>query len=267
MAQEIISEITLNVSEATSTFTSIQAKQGDNKSRVVIAKIMNGSKPLVIDSTDTLFVNFKRTADQKSKAYSAKLTDDGRVKFEIPFWVLEFAYTVKCDISIVGVADESGDCPKLTTLDFFIEVEPAALSDADVQADDSTSYLLTLIEETKVLAKDFRGYFVTDSETTDIDITIADRTQYCFNNPSGISSCKITIPTSAQHGWCSECTFKVGATADVTVEIVNYSSFAKSVVAVVPLDASESYVAPAGKTIVILIAVTGLNALCTIREL
>lgn len=256
MAQKVISEITVDVNGTSTTYTTLKAKQGDDKSRLVRAKITNNGETFSIDSTDSIFVNFKR-GDQRGKSFAAKLLSDGKVEFEIPFWALELAQTVRCDISIVDVKNN-----KLTTVDFYIEVDAAAVSDSDVQADESVSYLLQLIEKTEELAKDYQGYFVTDDESTTIDITLADRTQWCYKNSQGVSSCAITIPTIAKQGWVAELTFITG-NQDVNVVLNNYSSFTTQLIKYMQI---ESYTAPANHKVTMLFSITGLDAICTIKE-
>lgn len=256
MAQKVISEIELDVNGTSTIYTTIKAKQGDDKSRLVRARITNGGDKFIIDNTDTIFVNFKR-GDQRGKSYTARLLPDGRVEFEIPFWALELAQTVRCDVSIVDIQSN-----KLTTVDFYIEVDAAAVSDSDIQADDSAGYLLQLIEKTEELAKDFKGYFITDEISNSIDITIADRHQWCFKNSQGMISCNIKIPVAAKQGWVSEVTFITGE-QEVRVNFSNYSQFTTQLIKYAQVD---SYIAPANTKVTILFTITGLDVICTIKE-
>ena len=153
MAEIIYSDITLDVSGVSLQHPLIKVKQNDRGTRGVRATILNDKSPFVISDGEEILINFKRTNDQRVNTYEGTLLQDGRVQFTIPSWALEYPYTVKCDISIVERNND--DYAKLTTNDFYIQVEETTITNSDQQDDDIINYLDKLIQEVGELSDNY----------------------------------------------------------------------------------------------------------------
>ena len=256
MDAKVISEITLDVAGTANRYVTVRAKQEDNLSRWIHAKITAGGNKFVVGAESKTYINFKRY-DGETKSYDGEIQDDGTLLLPLPFWALELPYMVTCDISII----EDGT-RKLTTFNFFIDVEAAAVSDSDVQADEESSFLLNLISDTEKLANDFKGYFVTNDIDKAVDVVIANRTQYCFS--AGITSCAITIPDNAEQGWAADLALKIGD-SPVPFTFVNKSKYALKVVQYSA--ESNGFTANSNGIVHVYITIDGMIVQCTIEEL
>ena len=231
MNADIISEITLDVAGKANKYTTVRAKQGDNFSRWIRAKITNGNVDYVVSPESTVMINFKRY-DEQTKSYTGEVEADGKVLLPLTYWALELPYMVTCDVAIIETITVSGEQRqrKLTTFSFYIDVEAASVSDNDEQADEEASFLLQLIQETKDLAEDFKGHFVTSS-ASEVDVTVANRTHYCYSG--NVSTCHVTIPATAEQGWVADIALRIGSTgvpilftnnSTLTLRVVQYSA-------------------------------------------
>lgn len=257
MNAKVISDITLDVAGGVNRYTTVRAKQGDNLTRLIHAKITNGGKEFPISNTSKVLINFKRY-DNETKSFDGEIDGDGTLMLPLPYWALEIPYTVTCDVSII-----EEDTRKLTTFNFYIEVEAASVSDDDVQADDETSFLLQLIQKTEELAQDFKGHFVNNSTDRILDVTIENRTQYCYS--AGITSCMIVIPENAEQGWVSDFALKINDEMPVVIKIVNHTQLQLKLIQYSM--EMDSFTANPGSIVHIYIACDGMTVSCVVEEL
>lgn len=143
MNMDVISEITLDVAGKVNRYTTVRAKQGDNLTRKIHAAITNSGVNYFVESNSIVLINFRRY-DELTKSFEGTVEEDGTVILPLPYWALELPYTVTCDVTIIENSGEE-NTRKLTTFNFYIDVEAASVSDSDIQADDATPYLLQLI--------------------------------------------------------------------------------------------------------------------------
>ena len=130
-----------------STSKLVTAKQNDDGSRFLNVRIQNGGKNVDIDSTATVLLNVKRPDDSTGTLYGS-VNDDGTVRVELNAWVLEHAGSISCDISII-----SKESAKLTTMTFYIDIEPAVCCDEDIVDAEEYSVLVDLINQTQELCE------------------------------------------------------------------------------------------------------------------
>lgn len=136
MANEILRELQIDVARE-NTFQAILAKQYDKATRYILAEITNLGKPIAIDASSAVLINFSRP-DKSTAAFAGEVVN-GKVKVPIPYWALEIDGEVITDISLVG-ADN-----RLTTLSFTILVQPATYNGASVSEDENFDLLLQLL--------------------------------------------------------------------------------------------------------------------------
>ena len=270
MSGYVISEIALDVAGKSNRYGTVRAKQGDNLTRKIHARITNNGVDYPIASGSSVMVNFHRY-DSKTRSYDCTLEDDGTITFPLPYWVLELPYMVTCDVAIIE-RFQDGTTRKLTTFNFYINVEAASVSDNDEQADEEASFLLRLIQETQDLADDFRGHYVSNTTSAYPDITIANRTHYCYSKPTGITGCTISIPAAAEQGWVADVAFKTG-NAGVNILFNNNSSLSLRIIqfsaelAVAPSGGSCQFGVGSDKIIHLFVSVDGLIVQCVVEEL
>ena len=274
MSSDIISEITLDVAGTSNRYTTVRAKQGDSYSRKIHAKITNAGMVYQVSAGSTVMINFRRY-DDYTKSFEGEVEEDGTVTLPLPYWALELPYSVTCDVAIIETISVDGEdeLRKLTTFNFYIDVEATSVSDNDVQADDETSYLLQLITTTQALADDFKGHYVKSATIAHPDITIANRTHYCYSKPEGISSCSVTIPADAEQGGVADIAIRTGSSG-VPILFRNYSNVSLRIVQFSAEMASAAsgggtctFGAGSNKIIHLFISVDGLVVQCVVEEL
>ena len=138
VTREVVTDV---VNRSTSKL--VTAKQNDDGSRFLNVRIQNGGKDVNIDSTATVLFNVKRPDDSTGTLYGS-VNDDGTVRIELTAWVLEHPGKISCDISII-----SKESAKLTTMTFYIEIEPAVCCDEDIVDAEEYSVLVDLISQTQ----------------------------------------------------------------------------------------------------------------------
>lgn len=139
MAQ-IIQKISVEVSKP-NFFQAIVAKQYDSGSRFLEATLIHNNKVVEIAPTSTVTINAKRS-DGEDEKFAGTVNDNNTVTVPLTSWMLEFAGTVKCDISVYGT-----DGSKLTTTDFVLEVQAASSDDDEITEDENYDVLIKLIED------------------------------------------------------------------------------------------------------------------------
>ena len=121
----------------------VVAKQNDASSRFLNVRIQENGKDMNIDSTCSVVLNVQRP-DGSVGMIRGSINEDGTVRVGLSSWVLEQAGTVSCDISVVRE-----DSTKLTTMTFYVEVEPAVCCDGDIIDTEDYSVLVDLINDTQ----------------------------------------------------------------------------------------------------------------------
>ena len=125
------------------TSKAVVAKQYDVSSRILNVRIQESGRDMNIDNTCTAILNVQRP-DASTGMIMGSINENGTVKVVLSAWVLEQAGTVSCDISVI-----KEDATKLTTMTFYIDVEPAVCSDGDIIETEEYSILLDLIADTQ----------------------------------------------------------------------------------------------------------------------
>lgn len=145
VTREIVTDVTVR-----STGKAVIAKQNDTGSRFLNVHIQESGKTVNITSPATVIFNVLRP-DGSSGEFYGSVNDDGTVRVGLTSWILGQAGIVSCDVSIVD-----GDA-KLTTMTFYIEVEPAVCCDEDIEETDEYNVMVDLLERVSKAC--------TDSET------------------------------------------------------------------------------------------------------
>lgn len=137
VTREIVTDVTVR-----STGKSVIAKQNDTGSRFLNVRIQESGKPVDIVGTASVIFNVLRP-DGLIGEFSGTVNNDGTVRVGLTSWILGQAGIVSCDISIVD------DTAKLTTMTFYIEVEPAVCSDEDIEEVDEYNVIVELLNQTQ----------------------------------------------------------------------------------------------------------------------
>lgn len=149
MANEIVRELEIDVARK-NIFAAILAKQYDKATRYILATITNLGVPMTVDSASAITINFERPHldDAEPSDYQAAFSGsvvDGKLKVPLPYWALERDGDVRADISMI-IGDN-----RLTTLEFIIEVQPAAYDGNAILEDTNYDVLTGLILQVQQL--------------------------------------------------------------------------------------------------------------------
>jgi hypothetical protein len=106
--------------------------------------LIHDNAPVEIPQNATVTINAHRT-DGGQKSFEGVVNGDNTVTVPLAYWMLELDGTVKCDISVIDVDNDS----KLTSTTFYIEVEKAAYSDGDIEHDLEDGLLIDIIKNAK----------------------------------------------------------------------------------------------------------------------
>jgi hypothetical protein len=142
VVREVVADVTIR-----STSKLVVAKQNDTGSRFLNVRIKDGGKSLDMPSNSTVLLNVQRP-DSSVGTFYGSVNDSGTVKVELNAWILEQPGTISCDISVV---DENS--VKLTTMTFYVEVEPAVCSDDDIEEPEEYSVIVDLLRRTDEAAQ------------------------------------------------------------------------------------------------------------------
>lgn len=143
MAIQTIREVVADVVRRGAT-RPVYAKQHDRNSRFLNVHIQEDGLDIKVDPSLMVTLNVERP-DQAESIIYCTVNDDGTVKVPLTSWMLECAGTLMCDISLISL---DPDVAKLTTMQFNIYVEAAAVTDADIQDMPEYSVLIDLINRT-----------------------------------------------------------------------------------------------------------------------
>lgn len=119
----------------------IFARQNDFNSRRIVINLTNGGVPFVVDKANVALVNFARP-DGECAAFYGNVEDDGSVSIILGLWQLAVVGEVKCSVSIFSDNDQ-----KLTSSDFYLDVENALYIGDEISTDENYSLLVGLMSE------------------------------------------------------------------------------------------------------------------------
>lgn len=142
MAQTITRSISIDVAQE-NRLQPIVAKQYDRASRFLNVQFLDMGTEMTIEQGATIVINAKRS-DGQGLSFSGSVNSDGTVRVPITYWMLELDGPVVCDISII--TGSSADT-MLTSTSFTLEVQAAAVTNADVEENEDYPVLLELIHE------------------------------------------------------------------------------------------------------------------------
>ena len=138
---EVVREVVADVM-VRSTSKLVVAKQNDVGSRFLNVRIKDSGKSLDIPGTSMVILNVQRP-DNSAGTFYGSVNEGGTVRVELNSWILEQAGTIACDISIL-----TENSAKLTTMTFYVEVEPAVCGDTDIEELEEYSVIVDLLSRT-----------------------------------------------------------------------------------------------------------------------
>ena len=118
----------------------VYAKQYDINMRFISVRILNNGTPYDVASTHEARINVCR-ADKQMKSFAGEVNPDGTVTVPVPYFAVELDGRVMCDVSLIGSTNE-----KITTLRFYLQVEPASY-DGDVISEDTGETAMEYLEQ------------------------------------------------------------------------------------------------------------------------
>ena len=119
----------------------IFARQNDFNSRKIVINLTNAGVPFWVEKSCSVLVNFLRP-DGESAAFYGSVEDDGSVSIILGSWQLAVVGEVKCSVSIFSDIEQ-----KLTSADFYLDVETALYTGDEISADENYSILVGLLSE------------------------------------------------------------------------------------------------------------------------
>ena len=119
----------------------IFARQNDFNSRKIVINLTNAGVPFLVGKNNTVLINFARP-DGESTAFYGSVENDGSVSIVLGTWQLAVVGEVKCSVSIFSDSEQ-----KLTSADFYLDVEAALYTGEEIAADESYSVLIALMSE------------------------------------------------------------------------------------------------------------------------
>ena len=137
---EITKEITVDLTRKSNTRV-IFARQLDNGCRKILVGLTSNGKEYIVPEYAIATVNVLRP-DGESNAFSASVTEDGRVEVTLGAWTLGVAGETKCNISLYYDGGR-----KLSTPDIILDVGEELYSGDDVSSDQNYSLLTSLISD------------------------------------------------------------------------------------------------------------------------
>lgn len=137
VTREIITDVTVR-----STGKAVIAKQNDDGSRFLNVHIQESGKTVNITSPSTVIFNVLRP-DGSSGEFYGSVNENGTVRVGLTSWMLGQPGIVSCDISIVN------ESSKLTTMTFYIEVEPAVVTDGAIEEAEEYNVIVDLLNRTQ----------------------------------------------------------------------------------------------------------------------
>ena len=119
----------------------IFARQNDFNSRKIQIYLTNAGVPFPVEKTSVAIVNFAR-ADGTSGAFYGEIEDDGSITVVLGGWQLAVEGEVKCSVSIFSENEK-----KLTSSNFYLDVETALYIGDEITEDEDYSMLTSLMSE------------------------------------------------------------------------------------------------------------------------
>ena len=119
----------------------IFARQNDFNSRKIVINLTNAGVPFWVEKANVVLVNFVRP-NGESAAFYGDVNDDGSVSIILGTWQLAVVGEVKCSVSIF-----SGEDQKLTSADFYLDVETALYVGDEINTDENYPALVGIMSE------------------------------------------------------------------------------------------------------------------------
>jgi hypothetical protein len=135
MAQ-IVKELRVDVSQP-NVFQAIVAKQHDSNSRFLKITLVDFGVKVEVPNTAKVTINANRP-DGASESFKGEANDDGTITVPLAQWMLDIDGEVKCDVSVTNTEDNK----RLTSTDFWLEVQKAANPNASIPLDPDGEILI-----------------------------------------------------------------------------------------------------------------------------
>lgn len=153
MAIQIIREISADFIKRGSTRV-IYAKQNDCNSRFLNVRIQSDGQEFYVEPDTKVVINVERP-DKAENMFYGTVNTDGTVQVPLTAWMLELAGIISCDISLIYEGDP---VVKLTTMQFYVNVEAAVVSDPSYGDDTELSVIVELFEKAKESYEEAAGF-------------------------------------------------------------------------------------------------------------
>lgn len=135
MAQ-IVKELRVDVSQP-NVFQAIVAKQHDSNSRFLKITLVDFGVKVEVPNTAKVTINANRP-DGASESFKGEANNDGTITVPLAQWMLDIDGEVKCDVSVTNTEDNK----RLTSTDFWLEVQKAANPNASIPLDPDGEILI-----------------------------------------------------------------------------------------------------------------------------
>jgi hypothetical protein len=135
MAQ-IVKELRVDVSQP-NVFQAIVAKQLDSNSRFLKITLVDFGVKVEVPNTAKVTINANRP-DGASESFKGEANNDGTITVPLAQWMLDIVGEVKCDVSVINTEDNK----RLTSTDFWLEVQKAANPNASIPLDPDGEILI-----------------------------------------------------------------------------------------------------------------------------
>jgi hypothetical protein len=135
MAQ-IVKELRVDVSQP-NVFQAIVAKQHDSNSRFLKITLVDFGVKVEVPNTAKVTINANRP-DGASESFKGEANNDGTITVPLAQWMLDIVGEVKCDVSVINTEDNK----RLTSTDFWLEVQKAANPNASIPLDPDGEILI-----------------------------------------------------------------------------------------------------------------------------
>ena len=135
MAQ-IVKELRVDVSQP-NVFQAIVAKQNDSNSRFLKITLVDFGVKVEVPNTAKVTINANRP-DGASESFKGEANNDGTITVPLAQWMLDIDGEVKCDVSVTNTEDNK----RLTSTDFWLEVQKAANPNASIPLDPDGEILI-----------------------------------------------------------------------------------------------------------------------------
>ena len=169
----------------------VAAKQGDTKTRSLIVTMCQSGTPIKPDPEKTVVINAER-ADGTAKSFACRVVN-GQIIAPLTGWMLELSGVLRCSISIL-----TEDGGRLSSMVFYINVEPAEVTDINVEEDERCDVLAELVIECKELKSDLSSLLSAAGSAADSANSAAAAANAAAKAASEAGSTKLDISAVVQ---------------------------------------------------------------------